>query len=158
MHFEGKFEPPALGKTVTPIEIAGAGSCSVSEEGLKVSGHESKSQSAIYWLLFGGFVIAVYAIKVVMDPPDWALYAILGVGVALVLGAGVKVGQQRKLGNKVELDVPWSSIRSFDADGESPDTVVVVVRKFKPKGALFFTPASGAESFLEALREHAPEG
>ena len=157
MHFEGKFEPPALGKTVAPIEIAGPGSCAVSEEGLKVSGHESKSQSAIYWLLFGGFVIAVYAIKIEFEPPSWAFYAILGVGIALLLGTGARIGQKRKLGKAIRLTIPWESVSKFDADGESPETVVVTIRKFKPKGALFFTPASGAESFLQALREHSPK-
>ncbi len=155
MHFAGKFEPPALGKTVAPIEIAGAGSCIVSEDGLEVSGHESKSQSAIYWLLFGGFVIAVYAIKIEFEPPSWAFYTILGVGIALLLGTGARIGQKRKLGKTVSLTIPWDSVSKFAADGESSDTVVITIRKFKPKGALFFTPAAGAEPFLQALGEHA---
>ncbi|HMR80029.1 MAG TPA: hypothetical protein PKD61_33205 [Polyangiaceae bacterium] len=154
MDFHGKFEPPAIGKLRPPIEIAGDGTCGVSEDGVKVTGTQSAATGWIYWLLFGVFLVSVFFIKIQFDPPDWAYYAILGAGISVVIGGGTALGKKRKLGKLVTLEIPWRSIAKFEADAEHPNTVVLTVKKFKPKGDLFFTPDKGAAEFLSALTEH----
>ena len=154
MDFHGKFVPPAIGKVRPPIEIAGDGSCGVSAEGLKVRGTESASMAGIYWLLFAAFFVSVLGIKMVLRPPDWAYYAILGAGISLVIGAGTAIGKKRKLGRLVCHEIPWTSISKFEVDAENANTVVITVKKFKPSGDLFFEPAKGAPELLAEMRTH----
>jgi hypothetical protein len=152
MRFEGKFDPPAIGRTRVPIRIAGPGSCDVSANGLEVTGAQTPNVGALYWLMLAAFFVGAVAVKIVLRPPDWAYYAILGAGIAVVIGAGTAIGQKRKLGKAITLQIPWSSISNFAAEAETPDTVVITVKKFNPKGDLFFTPQHGAKGFLEALQ------
>ena len=154
MHFDGSFDPPAIGTAVVPIEISGPGSCVVTDAGLVVRGRKSTATGGAYWLVFAAFVVGTYAVKVILWPPDWAFYLSLAVGVTLVLTFGARLRGQRKLGEETELCIPWSSVKRLARDGEKSDTVVVVVHKFKPKGGLHFTPRAGAGAFMAALREH----
>ena len=48
--------------------------------------------------------------------------------------------------------IPHSSIKRFEIDPNSDNVVLVVIKNYRTKGGLYFSPHDGAQSFLDALQ------
>jgi hypothetical protein len=154
--FLGQFKPPAVGKRVTPIEIAGPGSCTVTDEALQVDGFRSRSRARYVWLGFAALVIVTYFLRIRFDLPDAVFYAVLGSGVLLLFTLATRGKRRIAEGEGVSLSIPWSSVKRVSVDDDEPETVVIVLRKFERRGALYFAPHDGVDALLEALDEPRP--
>jgi hypothetical protein len=151
-HFEGEFTPPAMGKAVAPINIAGTGRCSIGRDDLQVQGEMVRSLGPAALLVLGAYVCFAYWLGIEFDLGGWGEIA-FGIGLFVLLTLGVSASKRRTRGKSVTLNIPWSSIKHIIEDNDNPGVVVIRVRKFKPSGEIFFTPAWGVASFLAAVED-----
>src|SRR5262245_12466953 len=99
MRFEGKFNPPALGTTVAPIEIAGPGACVLNPNTytLEVTGNRSKSQRAFVALALTAVIVGglFLAFKLQPDVPANTIQVAMAVAVAAIVQSAL-VGKKRE--------------------------------------------------------------
>jgi hypothetical protein len=146
---QGEFIPPALGMFTQPLPIVGPGSLGIGESHLRVSATKLSMQGLSSLLGLIGF-IAGTAFSTSFDLGDtWWVILVVS---TLLLGAaiGLALGRSRSR-QPLELEIPWTSVRSANAFN---GRVRIVVARFRPKGMIHFRPASGRpiEEIADAIR------
>ncbi|MEM1031348.1 MAG: hypothetical protein AAF928_12815 [Myxococcota bacterium] len=150
--FEGEFRPPGMARSVTPILIGGPGRCVVSPEGLVVEGQKVRSQGPVMLLILFGMLLAFFGLVTSLGLDlDSRGTKVLGVIVMLgALAISTALAKRQKAKEPTKVVFPWASIKDAREEG---DLALVVVKKFKPKGGLYFAPREGLDGFLQAVND-----
>jgi hypothetical protein len=153
--FSGLFQPPAMGAGHAPVPIAGPGTCQITDEGLRFSAFEAKSQA----LMVAVFLLLLLAIGVagVAAKAEFGLGSRRGIVIAGACLAGwffynVMRGRGQHHQNRPkQIAVPWQNTEVLEhgADG----TVVFLMKGTKRKGTIHFKPEAGVTAFMDAIRE-----
>lgn len=155
--FEGTFQPPVIGTDEIPIKINGLGKCELTAHGLHIQGykHPPKVSSSLLFILFFAAFFEIILLRVVWpDIPKW-----LNLLPASVIIAPYLRGQGNDhQGEPIELLIPWVYVNRVKVEKVS-SAVMIRIKQYRYKnerykGALYFHPAQGSESFLRALQEH----
>jgi hypothetical protein len=138
--FEGTFEPPMIGGSLTPIALAGKGTLATTSSGLVVKGFKG-SGLGLAFLTFilvtacalgGYYLIATYVFHNVMSSG--------GMGGALAAGVlSAAATPKRASKHAYDLVIPWTSVTKVDIDKQRHD-VTIRIKKHKPSGSLHFKP------------------
>jgi hypothetical protein len=156
MKFEGEFRPPAMGTTVAPINITGPGHCTITESGLEVTGFKSRSLAPLALVILGVYLAVTIWLGIEFGLEGWLFKSIVAAGACGLVGAFTVGIKRKKQGRPISLTIPWSSVKRAELAPNTPETVLIVVRKFKPKGGLFFAPKAEMQPFLEAVWKNLP--
>jgi hypothetical protein len=149
--FQGEFSPPKIGIQANPIKIAGAGSCKVTDEGIRIQGFKDNRLSvtdwsnAALWLLLS-FIIGFF----------FPLFWFAGVGYAIRLI--YLATRAKKLGKQIDILIPWKRIASYRS--ARTNEIILRINKFKSNegtfdGELFFlvNESQGNPDYLDFVEE-----
>jgi hypothetical protein len=138
--FEGTFEPPMIGGSLTPIALAGQGTLATTSTGLVAKGFKGSGLGlgfvtfifvtaaalGVYYL------IATYMFHNTMSPG--------GMGGAIAAGVLTAAATPRHASKRAyELVIPWTSVTKVDIDKQRKD-VTIRIKNHKPSGSLHFKP------------------
>lgn len=156
MKFEGEFVPPAMGVSAVPVRIAGPGHIELQESHLLVSGFKTGGGKGgwiallVVGVLIGGAIVgATFFPKA---PVGAIKYVIMGIIGAIVFNAiRSKNGHHKE---PMQLMIPWTSVKKIEANPHESTTLLIHLKKFKPKGAIYFRSKGNSKKVCEALQEH----
>ena len=138
--FEGTFEPPMIGGSLTPIALAGKGTLATTSTGLVAKGFKGSGLGlALVTFIFVTacalgvyYLIATYVFHNTMSPG--------GMGGAIAAGVLTAAATPRHASKRAyELVIPWTSVTKVDIDKQRKD-VTIRIKKHKPSGSLHFKP------------------
>jgi hypothetical protein len=126
--FEGTFEPPMIGGSLTPIALAGKGTLSTTSAGLVLGFVTFIFVTAA--ALGAYYLIATYLFHNTMSPG--------GMGGAIAAGVLTAAATPRHASKRAyELVIPWTSVTKVDIDKQRKD-VTIRIKRHKPSGSLHF--------------------
>lgn len=139
--FDVSFHPPAMAKH-EPIQLTGPGQIVVTQAGIEVTGAKvaTRGRTAVVVLGFCVGFVAMCTIGI-----KFSINVELLVGVGFVVGA-VALSFLNKIplkpGESMTYSYAWSSVSRVTRDGAS---LLVVIKKAKPKGGLYIEVPPGSE-------------
>ncbi len=156
MKFEGLFAPPKMGNLHVPIPVAGPGFIEASPEQLVVSGFASPAGKsglialAVVALIIGGGIFSGGFL------PQWVSVGILVAITSAIVGVGLKGSGKHKEDKPMLLNIPWDKIKKIEVDPNQTEMVLIIVKRFKPKGAIYFKPQASPKKVCTELFEFLP--
>ncbi len=144
---EVEYCPPALGTSVVPIPITGAGTLELNDDGLHVVGAKvaNNGRGAIIMLALFATMTVAMVLRFVLELEGAVSYGGAVAGGTVLLVTMLK--KPAKVGERVEQRIPWANIKKVTWDALH-EAIVVVVKGMKPKGGLYIRQPKGSE--LEA--------
>ena len=147
IQFDGEFFTPGMGRVHQPIPVGGEGYCRIAEEGLFVHGYKTSSSSFVMLLAFVGIFVGGIALSIAFGiSPEFMGGAI----VAALFAVNRALGKKKASGDIMELTIPWDKIKKVEF---LEDKVVLTVKKFTPKGELYFIPSQDPNVFMDIVNE-----
>lgn len=139
------FFAPAIGESVVPFGLTGAGSLTWSHEGLSLTGPmHGKAAASLFGILgfLASFPLGVGLVTVLkreldFDLDDEAGLVVLGTVITGTITA-IRVAQTVFKPKVRTLVIPWTSVGSISLDG----SLVRIISSGKPKGSLWFALGS----------------
>ena len=145
--FDGTFVTPGMGRVHMPITIAGMGHCKILEEGLGVHGYKTSSSSLKMLLAF----VVIFVGGIMFSVVTGIAAEFSGVVIVALLFAANRFFAKKEASDEVyEFIVPWEKISGVTTIEEN---VVLTVKKFKPKGELYFIPNEEPSAFIYVINE-----
>jgi len=145
-----------MGTTVAPISITGPGKCTITDNALEITGFKSRSLAPVALLVLGAYLAIAIWLAIEFELRGWLFKALIAGGACGLIGAFTVGIKRKKHGKPISLTIPWSNVKRAEPAPNTPDTALIVVRKFKPKGGLYFAPQTEVRAFLEALCKKLP--
>ncbi len=145
-----QFRPPGIGNTQVPIKLTGEGSVTLTEEGLIATGKKVAGfgRGLLLIAAFLGCATVVALLDQHFEFPSIVRYALAGsIGLAIL----PFFRRPAREGEPMSLSIPWSNIKKVAWDGTS-QCLMIVVRRMKPKGALYIVAPNGSP-LEQAIRE-----
>ena len=147
LQFDGEFFTPGMGRVHQPIPFGGEGHCGVLEEGLLVHGHKTSSSSLLMLLAFVVIFVGGISLSIAFGISAEFMGGLI---VAALFAVNRALGKRKASGELLEITIPWDKIKKVELlDGK----VVLTVKKFKPKGELYFIPQHGPNIFMDTVKE-----
>jgi hypothetical protein len=158
MRFEGEFVPPAIGSTSVPIKIAGRGTVELTDAGLAVSGFAASSGAALLVALGTGVAAGAgaWAVKALFMPSMGIHIVASAAIVGMITGAMAPVRGKSKTPRS--LTYSWASVARVKEDASHKGTVLLTIKKARPKGTLHFKPDEGPARLLAELESRRAAG